>query len=755
MTTIAGSTATNTEALTELLTESVRIATGVADAEPRPGQLACSLDIWSALSSRGRMNGIAPTGTGKSFAHMTCAALAAVLNEERSVISTNSLALQAQFMDKDLPVVADAVAKLYDGFELRYAVLKGVSNYIDPVRVLDLAQNLTGKVKERSFVALLKMLKAGSYDKNWKPRSAGSQISRTDVLAEMTIWALESYLDDRALGDRESCPVENTGDDWALVSASSDEKADEKDTGYMAKADVAKDRAYEAHIVVTNHTLLGMQAAQRIPVVFGSKRLGRFDHIIVDEAHTLPDQVRSRGAAEVSGRAIMRAARAVANVIDDKYLEEDAQVLAQEVDDAMKRAVASLPAKETALRVASDDPGPVEAVLDLILQFTGGHLKTLKRFQDQQASNPVMVQKCRRATSALERLSNAANDATEPNPHIARWVTKQHDPKHAPVFESSPIYVGNLIENELWTVPPIIDLDELEPEDDLETLLSMREPLGVACISATLPATFHVDVKIPDRAGEYASPFDAAYQGSAMYVPQCLAPEDVSALQSKFGGYGGKPKFDTYRHEDWAVHLIVELVRANGGRALVLSAKSDSGKKYGAALQRAFPELTIHTQWDGGQVSRIIDRWRADETSVLVGTKSCMTGIDAKGETASLIIVDRPPRAAKNVIDEARLEDRMNALGGNRWAADQQVYVSDAALLLDQAIGRAIRSENDRAMVAVLDPRLLTAEWSAYSYSTPVRHAYVKPLLKFGHRFNDLGAATQWIRDRRAEVESG
>lgn len=750
-------TPTPVQELTLLLGESVKIATGNPEAQPRPGQLMCAKDIWQALSTRTRMNGIAPTGTGKSFAHMSCAALAAVLHEERTVISTNSLALQAQFMEKDLPVVAEAVKHLYDGYELRYAVLKGVSNYADPVRALDLARNLTGKTGERSFTALVKLLESGQFDKRWKPKNSGPQTSGAVKLAELAAWALGVYLDDSAHGDRESCPVEHTGDDWSLVSASSDEKAEEKDTGYVAKADEAKDRALEAHIVVTNHTLLGMQAAQRIPVVFGSKRLGRFDHLIVDEAHTLPGQVRSRGAAEVSGRQVIKAGRAVMNVIDDRFIDEDAQILAQDVDKAMQRAVATLPPKETALRVGGDEAGPVEDVLDQILQFTGRYLRQVKAAQESNKSNPVFTQKCRRATSALERLTNAANDATEPNPHIARWVTKQMDPKLPPVFESSPIFVGKLIENELWTVAPVIDMDSLEPEDDLEALLAMREPLGVACVSATLPSTFNLDVNIPSPPSEYASPFTEAYAGSAMFVPQCLAPADIESLKSSFGGYNGKVKFDTYRHEAWATGLIISLVRANGGRALVLSAKSASGKAYGKALDEALAgtEISVHTQWDGGQVSRIIDRWRSDETSVMVGTKSCMTGIDAKGETASLIIIDRPPRAAKNVIDEARLEDKMSSLGGNRWAADQQVYVSDAALLLDQAVGRAIRAESDRAMVAVLDPRLLTPKWSAFNYSTPVRQEFVKPLLRFGAKFNDLSAAVGWLEDRRSRVANG
>lgn len=103
------------------------------------------------------------------------------------------------------------------------------------------------------------------------------------------------------------------------------------------------------------------------------------------------------------------------------------------------------------------------------------------------------------------------------------------------------------------------------------------------------------------------------------------------------------------------------------------------------------------------------------------------------------------------MIDEARLEQLMESTGMNRWAADRWVYVADAALLLDQACGRLIRKESDRGMVAVLDPRLLSPEWSAFTYHPETRHEYVKPLIPFGAKFNDISSAADWLSTRRAQ----
>src|SRR5699024_8022074 len=87
---------------------------------PSPRQQQLSIDIWHTIQNKQRHAGIAPTGTEKSLAHMTCAALAARDNNERTIISTNSLALQTQFIDKDLPVVAEAIKNL-TGYPLKYA----------------------------------------------------------------------------------------------------------------------------------------------------------------------------------------------------------------------------------------------------------------------------------------------------------------------------------------------------------------------------------------------------------------------------------------------------------------------------------------------------------------------------------------------------------------------------------------------------------------------------------------------------------
>ena len=739
-------------ALTELLTRSVRIAVKNDQAEPRPGQLALTLDIWQALSQKAGMSGIAPTGTGKSLSHMSCAALAAQALHERTVISTDSLALQAQFIEKDLPVIAEALKEM-TGFELHYAVLKGVNNYVDPVSAMVLAQSLTGLEKEKHFPTLIQAL-AGDLSPDFKADGWG-EFSSKDTLAALAAWALGVYLDDREPGDRDSCPVEHTSDDWQLVNATSDTKASEEDSGYPHKGDLAKEVAGESDIVVTNHTLLGMQAARGIPVVLGSSRLGRFHNIIVDEAHTLPAQVRSRGANEVSERTIRAAARAVEKVIDGKWISEDADRVIHDLNKVLKREVADLKKSEDALRIPANETGPLDEVSDQLLELVAVYTSDVQR-ASKASSDLGFRQKCRSALGALERLGSAVEEAITPNNRTARWVSKGED-KHPPKFESSPVDVSGLIYNRLWNTDPMDDTEEKpeepivrDPDFDEEEEPAKLVPMGVACVSATLPSGFNMQVALGGAPGEYQSPFGEAYAHSAAFIPVCNDERDINMLASKYST-PGRPAFDTYSHDDWCVPHILDLVEANGGSALVLAAKAASGKKYAAALRKAFPDMDVYSQWDGGQVTRIVHKWRENHGSVLVGTKSLFTGVDAPGETNSLVIIDRPPRAAKNVIDEARVELLMSQ-GFDRWTADRLVYVADAGMLLEQGIGRLVRHTSDRGMVAVLDPRLLTQPDTVFTYQFQTQQMFVRPLVQFGQRFKSRREAMEWLKARQGSA---
>ena len=117
-----------------------------------------------------------------------------------------------------------------------------------------------------------------------------------------------------------------------------------------------------------------------------------------------------------------------------------------------------------------------------------------------------------------------------------------------------------------------------------------------------------------------------------------------------------------------------------------------------------------------------------------------MTGVDAPGETCTLVVVDRVPRSPGNPLDEARVES-IHARIENM-----------PELLLQQAVGRLIRSTGDRGTVAVLDPRMLKstrAEPSPLAYPEPTRLTYMEAVRAFGRKMTHLEDVLEAIGERR------
>jgi ATP-dependent DNA helicase DinG len=359
-----------------------------------------------------------------------------------------------------------------------------------------------------------------------------------------------------------------------------------------------------------------------------------------------------------------------------------------------------------------------------------------------------------RGKRAVNELDNLIRDVGAVREHFvgtARWLQPMKPQTHTERLakgrewskaQAAPVAVGRMIERNVWNEVTKATEDEDE----------VVRPLTVACLSATLPAGFNRDVGLslaaPPR--HYESPFDLAYGNSMLYVPRAVDADDVNAL----GSYTyGKMKFDTKKHAEWAAGYMLPLVDANLGSALVLSATVGSGKLYAQRLRAAARgRWNVYSQWDGENVRVITQRWRDDPSGVMVGTKSLMTGVDAPGETCSLVIVDRAPRSAGNPVDDARVEMISESFGGDKWAADALVYVSDATLLLEQALGRLIRSTSDSGMAAILDPRMLKA--GPFKYPDRTRNAYQTAMTRFPNKTTSIDDAVAYLKNRQANLRS-
>lgn len=711
----------------EILGAFVRRATGSPTAVARPSQAEALADATAAVDAREHVLLKCPTGSGKSAIALSIAAHRAVNFGERTVLSTQSLSLQQQILTKDGPDLINAVADL-GGPEVTIAVLKGVSNYLDPRRLIATAQTLTGADTDN-----LHKLIAEVTTTTTAPTGADLDGVDFDKLRALVLWGLNQYLDDDAFGDRHSYTASHTNAEWELVSASSAEASSVDDTVHIPKASLAKDRVAQADIVVTNHTMLALQAAKNIPVVIGNTNLGVFENIIVDEAHALPDEVRAQGAAEVSGRTITAFARQVTTLAEGDIVKKwasDGDFIADEIESRIRARLG----RDKTVKVGNDDD-PLDGLGTALTAWVRRATRMLEPALKSPVTNTEL--KAKRALGRAGELCATINSVTEHHGGEARWVEETSEVKGSKFrawskAQSSPVDVSGKIARELWERP-----DEFDPESTV--------PLAVICMSATLPDGFGMDVGSPVAVNSYASPFAAAYANSILYVPLIKTADGFAAVTSE--RYGPR-KFDTALHAEWAIEAMCELVAANNRSALILSATAAAGKKYVDALRWGLPaDISVFSQWDGSTPAALLDQWRADTNSVLVGTRSLMTGVDAPGQTCSLVILDRIPRRPSNPRDDARAEVIASRVG-DKWVADRLVYAADAALLEAQSVGRLIRSASDSGMVAVLDPRLLKSPPNAQTriaYPEATRQVYMKPLYEFPNRVTGLEEAVNWL----------
>lgn len=470
---------------------------------------------------------------------------------------------------------------------------------------------------------------------------------------------------------------------WAAVSCSPMEcpGASRCEYGSECFAELAAARARDADVVVVNHALLCIDLA------VGGWLLPEHDAIVVDEAHALADAATNAfGLAVTTGGLLQVAARA-------------------------RRLGAS--------RAASESLDRSTGALGSLLFQRAGRVRLERDAGLADALNAV-AQRLADVDSALAGRTDA--DAME----IA--LTRR-------VLAGRRESVGRILERR--------DDDVVWVEDERRPTLRVAPidvagPLGAAIatrttvfVSATLGAAepftdFARRVGLePGADGYRALAVDPAFDWrtqALLYVPKGRLPPPTDAGWT-----------------DAAGEELCRLVSAAGGRALVLCTGTANVGRF-ATLLRGRLDISVLAQGEGPRAA-LASRFRSDETSVLVGTRSFWEGIDAPGRACVLVVIDKLPFPTPADPLLAARRERIEAAGGSGW---RSVDLPAAALTLSQGVGRLIRGPHDRGVVAVLDVRL--AE-NRYGYRTVLLDA-LPPM----RRCVDPDEVARFLGDAVAEV---
>ena len=209
------------------------------------------------------------------------------------------------------------------------------------------------------------------------------------------------------------------------------------------------------------------------------------------------------------------------------------------------------------------------------------------------------------------------------------------------------------------------------------------------------------------------SPFDYPKQ-AMLYTPHGLIPDYGEGEQAYTQKLAGE---------------VERLVTASRGRAFVLCTSMRRAEQLFEALEPRLP----YTCYCQGAASRneLLDRFRDDpEGAVLFATKSFWEGVDIPGEALSLVIIDKLPFAPHRDPVIQHREQRIREAGGNPF---NEAMLPEAILALKQGVGRLIRTESDRGVMAILDSRLNTKRYGLQMIAS-------LPKARRTFRFEDVAA---------------
>ncbi|WP_059017593.1 ATP-dependent DNA helicase [Mycobacterium sp. M26] len=252
----------------------------------RPGQVQMAEAVAHALESGEHLAVQAGTGTGKSLAYLIPAIARAISEETPVVVSTATIALQRQLVDRDLPRLVDALAGAMPR-KPRFALLKGRRNYL----CLNKIHGADDREPDESQVELFEPMAASALGRD---------------VARLTAWASETET-----GDRDELSPGVADRSWSQVSVSARECLGMARCPYGADcfAEKARGVAGTADIVVTNHALLAINAIAEASV------LPEHDYVVVDEAHELVDRVTSVATGELTPAPLGVAARRISRLV--------------------------------------------------------------------------------------------------------------------------------------------------------------------------------------------------------------------------------------------------------------------------------------------------------------------------------------------------------------------------------------------------------------------------------------------------------
>jgi len=657
--------------------------------EERDAQAEMAESVADSLNNANFLVAEAGTGVGKSLAYLLPAVMWTLQNNdrgERIVISSNTKNLQEQLFYKDIPFLHDEL-----GLDFKAVLLKGRSNYLCKTRWTEFIRNISrysagDRLNALPIVVWSKQTETGDISENNGFSERGAAHVWSHICSE------SGYCTTRRCQQFRGCYL-----------------------GPLRKA------AASAHVVLVNHSLLLADATAN------NTAIPEFHHLIVDEAHNLEKNAYRYFASEFDLWTIK-------GVIDPLYtkgrnayglLVTLQKVIAQAVNESLGEKF------EPVIQEAIDGLQEVEEQSELFLKTFQAYASQKQRqfrytekvrytneslpFQSMEDSIEDVKEAFRNAHSALKSLIQSLMDYTGDDIQDIDMIRQDIQYRYEQLYELAVTFKQVIEATEgariYWYELPV---SERSLPGFVTTPLDVGAMMEHYAYDNLRSGVFtSATLKVADSFDYFLSRIGLDRLEEREIVtrdfgsPYYLSEQLIGCVTTWVDKPGSK------RHSEQIGEMVREISKRYQRGTMVLTTSYRSMDDIFTGLESHYREMQIALLRQTRQISRtdLVEQFRGEPASVLLGTESFWEGVDVPGKSLEVLVITKLPFAVpSDPVVEANTA-AIDARGGNGFI---DYNLPEAIIQFRQGFGRLIRSSSDAGVVIIADPRVATKFYGKY-----------------------------------------
>lgn len=604
-------------------------------------------EVAFALAHKSNLCVEAPTGVGKSFAYLVPAINFAMSSTKPVLITTETIHLQEQLIEKDLPLLQDIM-----GIKFKAVLAKGRTNYLCKRRL-----HIATQGNPEEFFPASTDPNTITKIVNWADTDEDGSRSTLDFQVEPKVWDTVCSEVGNCKGPKcnfyRSCFYWKARREW--------DKAD---------------------VIIANHALFFTDLGMRDGEDAEASLLPDYSAVVFDEAHTLEDSAAAHLGLHVSGNGIhyflnrLFDAKQGRGMLVRKGLEAmELRGAVSELQNTAKNFFSILQSqiegdKENIIRVKSPNIVP-DMLTDNLYRLKSKLREYMDLIDDDDLKSELEAQ-CKRCDFYSAGIYEFLN--MELKEHVY-WIESQGSGKYEnTILNAAPTNIAQLLQQLLFNTekPIILTSATLTVNNKFEYY---RNRIGFCS----------------GREVMLNSPFDFQNQVK-LHIPRNMAAPDE----------------ENYTED--LIEQIKKYVTITHGKAFVLFTSYHMLRQAASALDDFFFEkgITLLSQGEGLSRTAMLQQFKSDINSVIFGTTSFWTGVDVPGDALSNVIITKLPFSVPtHPLNQARVEE-IERTGKNSF---MNYSLPEAVLRFRQGVGRLIRSKSDKGIVVILDRRVVTKRY--------------------------------------------